>query len=102
MEAFSEKPLGLFFPVGVVRVREDGTIEPILDPDCPHVFSCPMKCYSVRGWEGFVRKMKCVLEPAPEKYRLSVRSYGLPGAELAAAWCDKKGNMFSENKYRFM
>ena len=102
MESLLEKPLGLFFPVGAVRVRGDGAIEPVLDPDCPHAFSCPMKCYSVRGWEGFVRKMRCMLEPTPGNWRLSVRSYSLPGAELAAVWCDTKGRMFSENKYKFM
>jgi len=94
-----EKPLAMFFPIGVVRISEDGAIDPILDPDC---CLCAMKCYSADGWAGFVRKMKGILKPAPESFRLSIRSYGLPGAELAAAWCDKSGEIFCENKYKFV
>ena len=102
MEALLEKPLALFFSVGVVRIYEGGEIEPILDPDCGHRFSCSLKCYSERGWCAFVRKMGCLLTPTRRNWRLSVRSYSLPSTEIAEAWCDKKGRLFCKNKYLFV
>lgn len=102
MEPLSEKPLALFFPMGAVRIYEDGEIEPILDPDCEHMFSCSLKCYSQKGWCAFVRKMNCLLTPTHRNWRLSVRSYSLPGVEIAEAWCNKQGRIFYENKYMFV
>lgn len=102
MEPLLEKPLALFFPVGAVRIYEDGEIEPVLDPECEHRFSCSLKCYSERGWCAFVRKMGSVLTPSQRNWRLSVRSCSLPSAEIAEAWCDKKGRVFCKNKYMFV
>lgn len=102
MEPLLEKPLALFFPLGAVKIYENGEIEPILDPECEHKFSCSLKCCSEKGWCTFVRKMGSVLTPACRNWRLSVRSYSLPGAEIAEAWCDKQGRVCCENKYKFV